>query len=591
LVPGLEDTEEMNRERAETYLRLVAEAELGWARTSAPPPGMPGGGHGALVLRQQSAVAAALYDMPRLKRQVLALQFYGDLSEAETAARIGISALAVKAHTARGISELRAALEADTIRVATVALVLTAVGALGHEAADQILDEFALALGTRQGSSAGQRSPDPRSLLRSPAVHLPLGMLMSTRPSAASMRAAAGTFTAAPAGVPGSAVSRTTAHRAIPVGQMIPVRARRCAPWGEDVSGEMYVLSYARTASGARFTMVARSRGEFAPPGIEPSGMYRPCGTFPADRFTATDDKGTSYRMAFSGRGGRHPSELAGQITLQPAPPSGIRWLDLTTTPGEPAVRIDLNPGNRGPDGTVVTVSQAVTSPGEHLLHTIATRLLLLVLAFPHKIRLHPAALRPRPVTYIADGLGEVIAALQACGALPPLSPVPGQLAALCANLNVTGYGITAPPACGLPEPWLSMLAHYHRRKPGRALGRGGCAVLAVAFPELDGIRLAILGLHNSVDTTFLHVHAGGMTLDGGDGSQSTEPDFPLRIWVRDSAGQWHATRTGWSAEDDGGVMMHLELVPPLSRATTWIELLAAGQSGQLRATLPLRWR
>jgi hypothetical protein len=180
----------MNRERAETYLRLVAEAELGWARTSAPPPGMPGGGHGALVLRQQSAVAAALYDMPRLQRQVLALQLYGDLSEAKTAAAIGISALAVKAHTARGISELRAALAADISQVATVAQVLTAVGALGHEVADQILDEFALALGARQGGPTGQRSPDPRSLLRSPAAHLPLGMLMSAPGSAGISRIA-----------------------------------------------------------------------------------------------------------------------------------------------------------------------------------------------------------------------------------------------------------------------------------------------------------------------------------------------------------------------------------------------------------------
>ena len=372
---------------------------------------------------------------------------------------------------------------------------------------------------------------------------------------------------------------------------MIPVRARHSAPWGEDVSGELYVLSYTHTASGALLTMVARSRGEFAPPDVEPSGNYRPCGTFPADRFTATDDKGTSYSMAFSGRGGRHPSELAGQITLRPAPPSDIRWLDLTTTPGEPAVRIDLNPGNRAPDGAVVTVSEAVTSSGEHLLNNIATRLLLLVLAFPHKIRLHPAVLRPGPVTYIADGLGEVIAALEACGALPPLSPVPGQLAALCTKLNVAGHGITAPPARGLPEPWLSMLAHYHRRKPGRAPGRDGCAVVAVAFPELDGIRLAILGLHNSVDTTFLYVHADGMTLDGHDGPQSTEPGFPLRIWVRDSAGRWHATRTGWSAEDDGGVMMRLEVVPPLSRATAWIEVLATGQSADARGTLPLCWQ
>jgi hypothetical protein len=81
------------------------------------------------------------------------------------------------------------------------------------------------------------------------------------------------------------------------------------------------------------------------------------------------------------------------------------------------------------------------------------------------------------------------------------------------------------------------------------------------------------------------------MTLDGHDGPQSTEPGFPLRIWVRDSAGQWHATRTGWSAENDGGVMMRLEVVPPLSRASARIEVLATGQSAEAHATLPLCWQ
>ena len=36
---------------------------------------------------------------------------------------------------------------------------------------------------------------------------------------------------------------------------------------------------------------------------------------------------------------------------------------------------------------------------------------------------------------------------------------------------------------------------------------------------------------------------------------------------------------------------MRLEVVPPLSRATAWIEVLAAGQSAQAHATLPLRWQ
>jgi hypothetical protein len=581
----------VNRERAETHLRLVAEAEL--RRATAPPrdvaaapPDMPGAERGALVLRQWSAVAAALYDLPIRQREVIALQYYGNRSETETAATIGLSRGAVHSHTAYGMSALQAALETGTSsRVAQVAQLLTAVRALDREVADQILDDLVLALGTRVGG-AGQRGPDLRALMRSSVAHLPLGMLMSPRPLAAAGRAATGAFTAA-AGVPGSAGTRTAPGRVIPLGQVIPVR-------GEDVSGAMHLLSYAQTASGARITVITRARGEFVPPGIEHNGMYRPFAVFPVHQFTARDDTGTSYAVGFRGRRGRRATELAGEITLDPGPPPGIRWLELTTAPGEPTVRIDLNPGNEPPGHAGVTVSEAGTSPGEHLLNHMATRLLLLALAFPHEIRLHPAVPAPEPFSCVASGLGDAIATLQACGALSPLSPVPGQLAALCANLNISGHGITAPPARQLPGPWLSVLAHYRRRKPEQALGCDGCAAAAVAFPELNGIRLALLGLHNFDGRTVLYGQASGITPAGPHRPPGAELDLPLRIWVRDSGGRWHATRAaarGWSAEDDSDMTMRLEVVPPLSPATTWIEVLAAGQSVLARATLPLHWQ
>jgi hypothetical protein len=582
----------VNRERAETHLRLVAEAELRRATTpprdgATTPPEVPGAERGALVVRQRSAVAAALYDLPRRQREVLALQYYADLSETETAATIGISRGAVHSHTAHAMSALQATLETGVSRVAQVAQLLTAAGALDGEVAGQILDDFVLALGTHRAGAAGRRGPDPRSLMRSPVAHLPLGMLMSPRPPAAPGRAATGAFTAAAAGVPGPAGTRTAPGRVIPLGQVIPVR-------GEDVAGEMHLLSYAQTASCARLTVVTRARGEFVPPGIEHGGMDRPFAVFPVHQFTARDDHGTSYAMGFSGRRGRRPAELAGEITLDPGPPPGTRWLDLTTIPGEPATRIDLTPGNGPPGDAGVTVSEAGTSPGEHLLNHMATRLLLLALAFPHEIRLHPAVPAPEPFSCVADGLGDAIDTLQACGALSPLSPVPGQLAALCANLNISGHGITAPPARQLPGPWLSVLAHYRRRRPEQAQGRDGCAAAAVAFPELDGIRLALLGLHNFDGSTVLYGHASGMTLAGPRRPPGAELDFPPRIWVRDSGGLWHATRAaarGWSAEDDSGMTMRLEVVPPLSPATAWIEVLAAGQSAKARATLPLRWQ
>jgi RNA polymerase sigma factor (sigma-70 family) len=106
----------MDRERAETHLRLVAEAELRRAmahpRDGAPaPPDLPGAEAGALVLRQRSAVAEALDDLPNHQREAIALQYYAGLSERETARTIGLSVGAVHARTARGVSALQAALD------------------------------------------------------------------------------------------------------------------------------------------------------------------------------------------------------------------------------------------------------------------------------------------------------------------------------------------------------------------------------------------------------------------------------------------------------------------------------------------------
>jgi hypothetical protein len=410
-------------------------------------------------------------------------------------------------------------------------------------------------------------------------------LLGPRRPAPGPAVTGAGTATAAPA--PAPARTRAEPGRAVGLGQVIGVRAGH-------VSGDMHLLSYAQTAAGGRLTVITRARGEFVPPGIEHNGMYRPFAVFPVRQFTARDDQGTWYTMDFSGRRGRRATELAGEITLYPGPPPGIRWLDLTTSPGEPTARIDLIQGNGPPDQAGLPVSEAATSPGEHLLNQLATRLLLLVLAFPHEIRLHRAVPAAEPFSCVADGLGDAIAALLACGALSPLSRVPGQLATLCTILNISGHGITAPPAAELPGPWLSVLAHCRHRRPGPDEGRDGCAALAVAFPELDGIGLTLLGLHNTDGGTVLYGDAHGMALAWPQRPAGAELDFPLRIWLRDSGGQWHATRAaarGWSAATDSGTTLRLEVVPPLTPATSWIEVLAAGSSAQARATMPLRWR
>jgi hypothetical protein len=181
-----------------------------------------------------------------------------------------------------------------------------------------------------------------------------------------------------------------------------------------------------------------------------------------------------------------------------------------------------------------------------------------------------------------------VIAALQAAGALSPLSPVPGQFAALCARLRLTGCGITAPPARDLPGPWRGMLAHDRRGQARTASAADGAAATAVALPDLDGITLAILGLHNCLGRTVVHMHASG-PLNQVSYTPAELYYWPV-TWIRDSDGRWHATRILGRSGIAGGTALRMEVVPPLSHATTGIEIIATGRSAEARARLPLHW-
>lgn len=62
---------------------------------------------------RREAVLDALRALPDRQREVLALRYYLDLSEAEIADTLGISRGAVKSHASRGAAALRALLQED----------------------------------------------------------------------------------------------------------------------------------------------------------------------------------------------------------------------------------------------------------------------------------------------------------------------------------------------------------------------------------------------------------------------------------------------------------------------------------------------
>jgi RNA polymerase sigma-70 factor (sigma-E family) len=94
----------VNRSRSALRHRGVVVRHASRATT---PLTAPGADESTLAADRRSAVLDALRDLPQRQREVLALRYYLDLSEAEIADALGISRGAVKSHASRGSAALR----------------------------------------------------------------------------------------------------------------------------------------------------------------------------------------------------------------------------------------------------------------------------------------------------------------------------------------------------------------------------------------------------------------------------------------------------------------------------------------------------
>ena len=514
----------MNREGAETYLRLLAEAAVrAHARGPAPAEG-PGGGQDTMITAGQALIAVGALDVATVEE--ITADFY-----------LAISVRPAGGQTAQGAAGSRRGPAGTTPRSART----LRAAAMAHWAAQ---------------SQSVRSGPLARARTLTPVWPL-----------------VAGGSPGPPDPEPGGREpDRCRADRFVPVGLTIPFRY-------QDIRGNLYLMSFARTASGARFTAVWDVPAQ-AP--LYLMRMQRP-GLVPFGPHTVTDDRGARYQLEWAPGG---EPEWTGEIRLCPDPPDDIRWLDVAPPLG-PVVRVNLRPAN--PADAEAQVSDVRHSPGERLLVMLAERLLTAVPDFPHD-RPRPGMTRG-PLEPMVSGLGDIVAALEAADVLSPLSPVPARLAALCASLDIGGHGIAVPPAHDLPEPWLSLLAHYQRRKPDLAPMRDGYAVTAADLPELDGIRLALLGLQHTGGSSSLRVLARGLMPVTPARPLGVNLAFPLSVWLRDSGGRWHAAHPAGMHATDRDYMVRLQLVPPLTRCAEWVEVLAGGRSAEVRTRLPLHWR
>jgi hypothetical protein len=333
----------------------------------------------------------------------------------------------------------------------------------------------------------------------------------------------------------------------------------------EFVAGELYVLSLLVTAERAQALAVAAIRPVIAD-GARFGGSQRAFGTI-----TATDDRGTGYQVSF--RGGGDGTLWEGPLDIEPAPPAGARWLELAIGGEPPRLRVDL--ATMVPPADVTAQAQD-RQPGEQLLEHVAQQ----ILATNHQ--------RPGDTRRQAYALGDVVAGLEAAGALSPFSPVPGYLATICERLSIDGHGLTAAPVADLPRPWFSVLSWYGRRH--RPPVHDGTASAGTLLPDVDGARVVVGGLHTRDGRTQLHVvvsrdGAGRLVADAGPLSHQG-----FCCWLRDDGGQWHVAVPGTWGGSGHEVTGSLQVLPPLGRDTSRVTLLVSTLTSQVRAEVPLHW-
>jgi RNA polymerase sigma-70 factor (sigma-E family) len=93
--------------RSRSHLRHLSVVRRHAVREGVPPVA-PGADEPAYDQARRATVLDALRRLPTRQREVLALRYYLDLSEAEIADTLGISRGAVKSHASRGAAALRA---------------------------------------------------------------------------------------------------------------------------------------------------------------------------------------------------------------------------------------------------------------------------------------------------------------------------------------------------------------------------------------------------------------------------------------------------------------------------------------------------
>ena len=350
--------------------------------------------------------------------------------------------------------------------------------------------------------------------------------------------------------------------RVVPVGQAVRLAIER-AP------ADLHFMSLVSAAEQATIAVAIRMRwppdGSSADLEVTGAGYHH----LPYDRLWLADDRGRRYTVTFDGEGGTQT--WRGVLRMSPAPPAGVRWLDLVADETNQLIRLDLHQ-DQGTDETAPTAAREdlAISPAERLLEVEAEAILADPLDGGKKA----------PDRY----LGEITGALIEAGLITADNPAAARLAALCRRLGVPGPGPAIAAAVRLPVRWASVIA----QRPAPETGPELFAPLATILPDLDGTRFALAGLSLTAGQSYLHVVASGLPELAERFGPGWRPGFSW--WVRDGAGHWHlGVMAGLGDPPAGQAGFLLRLVPPLAVTPEAIEVLVGAGSAAVRAVVPVR--
>jgi hypothetical protein len=355
--------------------------------------------------------------------------------------------------------------------------------------------------------------------------------------------------------------------RVVALGRKLPIHDER-APC------DLYLMTLVSTQSEAVVTVAQRMHwpadGSSADLEILGAGIQH----LPFGQLDAVDDQGTRYRLQFSLGDGRADT-WRGLMMVSGAPPPEASWLDLVAD-GTRLIRLDLRPDGWAHAAAPAEVTIEETprvAPGEHLLAAEAET--IMASAWDAQ---GPASDRR---------LGELIRLLADAGAIAADSETPGQLAALCERLGLTGHGISAAPAAQLPGRWASVLAQ--RGAASACPHQEISAPLGTLLPDVEGTRFALTGLTSAAGESYLDLVASGLPERAGAGPYGWGSGFGW--WLRDDTGGWHtAAGNGVAMRSLGeAAAFSLRLVPPLVSCPDTLEVAVTGLASRLRAVVPVR--